>query len=202
MPFTAILQRSYRCQKLSNSIWSCLHAFKLGHSDSRHPPAFVFCPPHRRRLPGSSPLPKKATTMNSSVSCGNGNNTSRTPAFWRPRSSPFANFPAKMCPLSTGHSVTLQERPILMMLCAMSSSSPHSSKGWPFLLFGGKNKKLNQQCLRTQLVWHLKVNRPWTSAANILTLTRGLLTTWPVLRRPRVNSFPISFSSSKNKLND
>ena len=34
----------------------------------------------------------------------------RTAKFWRPKWSPSGNYPAKMCPLSTGHSVFLQKK--------------------------------------------------------------------------------------------
>ena len=123
---------------------------------------------------GPSPLRKKATTMNSSGSSGN--NVNPMPTFWRPKWSPSANYPAKMCPLFIGHSVISQAKLIPTMPCAMSSSSPHSSKGWPILSFGGKSEKPNQQWWKMHLVWHLKCNLIWTSTANSPTLPRRLLT--------------------------
>ena len=149
---------------------------------------------------GPSPLHKKETTVNSSVFTGN--NTNPTPTFWRPKWSLSANYPAKMCRLSTGHSVTLQAKLIPMMPCARSSSWPHSSKGWPILSFGGNSERPNQQWLRTHLVWHLTSNLIWTSTANNPTVPRLLLTIGLVLRRPSVNSFPISFSPSRKKVNE
>ena len=47
LPFTAIFQRSHRCQKFSHAIRSCFHIFILGRSESQPPPAIPFCPPHR-----------------------------------------------------------------------------------------------------------------------------------------------------------
>ena len=140
-------------------------------------------------------LPKKAATMNSSVSTGS--NKNQTPTFWRPQSSRCGEYPAMMCPLSTWHSVILQGKLISTMPCAMSSSSQQSLKGWPILLFGGKCDKLNQQWLRTKLVWHLKLNLIWTPTVNSPTLSRCLLTTWPVLCRPKQNRFPIKLSRKK-----
>ena len=142
---------------------------------------------------------KAATMISSDYSSSN---TSRRLTFWRSKLSPFANSPAMMCPLSSGHSVTLQKRFIPKMPWAMSSSSPHSSKDWLNPLFGGKCEKLNQQWLRTHLIWHLNCNIIWTSTAKTPTLPRRLLTNWPVPRYPKLNSFPISFSLSRKKLNE
>ena len=143
---------------------------------------------------------QKATTMNSSVSSGN--NINPKPTFWRPKWSPSANYPAKMCPLFIGHSVISQAKLILTMPCATSSSSPHSSKGWPILSFGGKFEKPNQQWWKMHLVWHLKCNLIWTSTANSPTLPRRLLTIWLVLPRPKLKSFPISSAPSRKKWNE
>ena len=149
---------------------------------------------------GPSPLPKKAITMDSSVSSDN--NTNPTPTFCRPKWSLSANYLAKMCLPSNGHSVTSQVKLIPTIPWVMSSSSPHSSKGWPNLSFGDNSEKPNPQWLRTHLVWHLKCNLIRTSTANSPTLPGRLLTIWLVLHRPKVNSFPISFLPSRKKLND
>ena len=70
---------------------------------------------------GPWPLLKKETTMNSSVSSSN--NANLTPTFGRPKWSPSANYPAKMCPLSAGNSVTLQAK--LIRRCRAQWAPPH-----------------------------------------------------------------------------
>ena len=48
----------------------------------------------------------------------------------------------------------------------------------------------------------LEMHFIWTSTTNSPTLPARRLTNWPVLRCPRVNSFAISFSPSRKKLNE
>ena len=91
LPLTALLHGSNACRKISYTIWGRFHTFQLVRSDSRLPPAFSSA-----RIPvmlsiytGTSPLPKNATTMSSSVFSGS--STKPTPTFWRPTSSVSIN---------------------------------------------------------------------------------------------------------------
>ena len=89
--------------------------FPMGSPGVPTPPGFLFSL-HRR-------CPHLLKRQQRRIQALFGSNTKQTPTFWRPRSTLSANNRTKMCPFSTGHSMTLQEGPIPTMLHAMNPSS-------------------------------------------------------------------------------
>ena len=178
--FAAVLHGSYRCERFLYTIGGRPHAFQLGHSDSQRPPAFfvpnspvlllLFTDPHyfsRRQLRWTQTSP---------------------PATIQTECRRFEGPIQVFCPITRPRQVrfyrthvTLLEKPLPMMPCAMSSTSPPLSKGWPIPSFHGKCEKLNQQWSSNSLVLdlqsYLNLHRPQpnTSAGSVNNLTGPLM---------------------------
>ena len=93
-----------------------LSRFPMGSPGVPTPPGFLFCSLHRW-------CPHLLKRQQRRIQAFFRSNTNQTPTFWRPRSTLSPNNRTKMCPFSTGHSVTLQEGPIPTMMHAMNPSS-------------------------------------------------------------------------------
>ena len=198
MPFTAILHRFYWCRTVSCSNWGRFHAFQWVCSDSRPPPALPFCLSHRRCF-HFLPLPKIRIGRTQASRLATIKTQRRR--FGGASEVPPPNTRSRYAPVLP---VTpWPSRKSSYRQCPAQWAPPHHIH-WrvgQFCRSVGSTKILNQQWLRTHLVWHLKCNLIWTSTANSLILPQRLLTIWVALRHPKVNSLSISFSLSSKKSN-